>query len=326
MAQPVQEIEIPPLPLRHSSVDEYCRSVMKAQYSPFWFYQDISKTFGNYRKPFQDSEGRWWLRIRQGFAWPADLLSEFVPKCSPSFRYTFLAYQHIVPPGTPANSQLVINVLSLPEYGPNSFNFKKRNKIRQGMKLCDITLMERCEPELIKGITQAWNSLVQRTGWKWPLNEQQMTEKLGEQLDMPATSVMVATEKASGRVSGFLITKIYGDTASVDTIASHSELLSSKPNDSLMYTFMMRAKAIPGVTKGNYSIRGTVTQLEEFKSALGFEHKVYPAQLHARPGFLTAVRMLRPNMYKRLIGETYWEDKPQQEGAPVESAAAEKSS
>lgn len=312
--QQIQEIEVPPLALRHSSVDEYCRAVQKARLNAFWFYQDISKFFGNYRKPFQDSEGRWWLRIRQGFAWPADLLSEFEPKVSPAFKYTFLAYQHIVPPGAPSNSKLAVNVLSLPDYGHASFNYKKRNKIRQGMKLCDIVLLEKPEKELIKGITEAWNSLVQRTGWKWPLNEQQITEKLGEQLDMPATSVLVAIEKASGRVSGFLITKIVGDTASVDTIASNSELLSSKPNDSLMYTFLMRSKQIPGVVKGNYSIRGTVTPLEEFKQALGFEPKIFPAMLHARPGFLSAVKMLRPTMYKRLVGEVYWEDKPEGAG------------
>ncbi len=318
MAQQIQEIEVPALMLRHSSVDEYCRAVQKCKYNAFWFYQDISRVFGNYRKPFQDAEGRWWVRIRQGFAWPADMLTAFVPGRSPSLRYTFLAYQHIVPDESLANSSLVINVVSLPEYGVGSFNFKKRNKIRQGMKMCDIVLLERTDREMVRGLLEAWNSLVQRTGWKWILNEQQLTDRLKELLDLPATSILVAIDRASGRVAGFLISKIYGDTASLDTIASHTDLLGSKPNDALVYAFLMRSKAIEGVTKGNYSIKGTVTKLEEFKTALGFMHQKYPARLHARPGFLSVVRMLKPDMYKRLTGQVYWEESD----APAEPPAS----
>jgi hypothetical protein len=288
-------------------VDDYCRASQKTKHNAFWFYQDISPVFGNFRKPFQDAEGRWWLRVRQGFVWPVDLLTPFVPACRPPRRYSFLAYQHIVPEGLPANSSLVVNVISLPTYHWKMVKYSKRKLIKQGSKACELKLLERLEPELLDGLTAAWNSLVARTNWKWPLTRRQMELRISEMLDLPGTSTLLAIERASGRVAGFLISKTYGDTSTPDIIAAHSDLLHCRPNDVLNYTWLRSIQQLPGITKASHSIKGTTAQLQNFKEELGFTAQKFPAQLHALPGFLPAVRLVRPIMYKRLVGEPYWE-------------------
>jgi hypothetical protein len=308
MAQPIQEIEVPALSLRHCSIEDYCRAVQNCRHNAFWFYQDISRVFGNYRKPFQDDEGRWWLRVRQGFTWPVDLLSEFIPRCKMPWRYTFCGYQHLVPSGAESNSSLYINVLSLPGYGQSALNLKKRNKIRQGFKSCEIKLLRTTEPEMIAGMTAAWNSLVQRTGWKSPMVPEAMALRVAELLDLEGTSILVAMERATGRMAGFLISKTFGNTTTADMVAAHSEMLHCRPNDVLNYTWLRCAQVLPGVTKASHSIKSSMTKLEEFKASLGFTAQKFPAYLHARPGFLAIVRLANPVMYKRLTGEIYWDE------------------
>jgi hypothetical protein len=313
MTAPALERDAPTLPLRHCSVDEYCRAVLKCRHNAFWFYQDISPIFGNFRKPFQDSEGRWWLRVRQGFAWPADLLAGFAATGRLPWRYTFFGYQHIVPEGSAANSALYINVISLPEFHFHTIKSNKRNKIKQGLKACEIRLLDRLEPALLDGMTDAWNSLVQRTGWKWPLTRQQMELRLAEILDLPGTSTIVAIDRASGRVAGFLISKTYGDTSTPDVIAANADLLHCRPNDVLNFAWLNSCVAIPGVTKASHSIKSPTTKLERFKLELGFRPQKFPAHLQARPGFLPLAQATQPLMYKRLVGEPYWEEEPTNE-------------
>ncbi len=304
MAQQAQDIEVPPLMLRSSSTDEYCRALRACKRNAFWAYQEPSAIFGLYGRPYQDSEGIWWYQVRPGFSWPADALAGLSPRRSPPFRGTYLGYQHCVPEGSPSNCSLVINViLNLAAYGAAAIDFKKRNKVRQGLKLCDMVLLERPERELIRSALEAWNSLVQRTGWKHIATEDQLFDQWSELLDLPATSILLAIDHASGRVAGFIISKIFGDTAYIDTIASNTELLSSKPNDALVFTFLKRAMLLAGVTRAHYAIKSTVTQLEEFKTSMGFVPHPFPAMLRARPGLFTMLRVLKPAMYKRLTGQ-----------------------
>ena len=114
---------------------------------------------------------------------------------------------------------------------------------------------------------------------------------------------MLALDKKTNEVAGFLITKAHGNTAYVDTIASNSGLLKSNPNDVLMYTFIRNAQQIPNVDKVHYAIKSDVAPLENFKTSLGFEHYQYPANLCTRPGMLTLLRVFRQQTYKRLTGQ-----------------------
>lgn len=299
-----KEIEYPSLNLRHSSTSDYCHSLLQARTLPFWWYQDTSRGGKNFSLPFQDAQGAWWYQVRPGYAWPVDAIDPLSTPRSLPYSKSYLAYQHVVASGEASNSTLVINtVVDLPAYSPESIDDKRRNAIRKGVRSCDVVQVERIEDAWLPGVAKAWNDLVDRTGWKHHRDGGMIRESWSKLLEIPAATMLLAIDRASGQVAGFLITKIYGQTAYVDTIASNSDLLKSNPNDVLMYTFIRNAQKCSGVTKVHYAIKSSVEHLEKFKTSLGFAHHPFPATLRARPGLLTALRILRPQLYRRLMGQ-----------------------
>ena len=303
MAKQAQEIEVPELTLRHATTDEYCRAAQRCRHNGFWAYHDTSRIFGNYGLPFRDRTGHWWYQARAGFCWPADVFEPFPSGTRPPLGKSFLGCQHLVPDGAPCNCCLAINsIFDLPAYGVNSISDKRR-AIRKGLNKCDIVVVEQVDEPLIAGALDAWNSLVQRTGWRHTLTHEQLSAKWRELLDLPATTILIARDRERGAIAGYLITKIFGDTAYVDTIASNADLLACNPNDALMYTFLRRARLIPGVMKAHYAIKSDVEPLERFKQGLGFEPTPRPANWWAPPGVKLMIRMVAPTTHRRLLGE-----------------------
>lgn len=156
--------------------------------------------------------------------------------------------------------------------------------------------------ELVDGATRCWNDLVQRTGWKRARNSAQVSHSWQRLLDLPSATILIARHRESRRIAGFLITKIYGDTAYVDTIASNSELLACNPNDILMYTFIRNAQELPSVTKMHYAIKSNVATLERFKRGLGFTAHPFAALLCLRAGMSLALSLAAPKTYRRIRG------------------------
>lgn len=303
MPQGPQEIEVPAIELRHSTTDEYCRALQRCRHNAFWAYHATSRLFGNFGRPYQDREGRWWYQMRPGFSWPADVFEAFVPRSGPPLRRAYLGYQHLIPDESAANCRLAINsIFDLPAYGVHALTTKRRNAIRKGLRACEIVRLDTPDPKCIHGALTAWKSLVGRTGWRSNLHEGALRARLMELLDLPAATVLLALDRQTGEVAGFLITKVFGDTAYVDTIASNSALLASNPNDALMYTFLRRAATIPGVNKAHYAIKSNVEALEHFKTTLGFEPTPRPARWTTPPGVKTLIRIASPTMYNRLMG------------------------
>lgn len=300
-----QEIEFPRIALRHCDTEQYGIALHKARTLPFWWYQDLSRGGRNFSLPFQDSHGGWWYQVRPGFAWPVDAIDPIAGggRTLP-YRATFLGYQFVVPDGEASNSTLVINtILDVPGYGVGSIDDKRRNAIRKGLRACEVVKVDAVDEAWVPGVVAAWNDLVGRTGWKSRRNATMVRETWTRLLDLPATTILLAIDRTSGRVAGFLITKVFGQTAYVDTIASSSDLLSSCPNDALMYAFIRNAQQIPAVRKIHYAIKSNVEPLERFKTSLGFAPNRFPARLCARPGLLLLLRGLRPQMYRRLTGQ-----------------------
>ena len=120
---------------------------------------------------------------------------------------------------------------------------------------------------------------------------------------MPGTTILTGKDLASGKRAGFLIVKLIGDTAFVDTIASHTELLHANVNDALMYCFLVSAKAVPGIHKAHYAIKSYDRHLEDFKKSVGFTQTNYPAYTCLRPGVRPALKTLFPRQYARMTGK-----------------------
>ncbi len=297
-------IEAPQLCLDHCSVEEHCLALRELKSLSFWWYQGTSKLFGNYSLPYQDGDGRWWYQMKSGLSWPADFFHPFKTEdASPPFIKSYLGFQRMMANGAASNSHLIINTITdLGAYGLQTIKDKRRNAVRKGFRLCNLSVQREFDAETIEQCRQAWADLTQRTGWKAPVDKEDFYRTWQMLLGCPGVSIIVGREKESGQVAGFLVTKIIGNTAYVDTIASLRHLLKTNVNDALMYAFLLAAQDLPGVKMAHYAIKSTVTALERFKTGLGFQHVSFPAQTHLRTPVGFILRTFFRSKYDRMSG------------------------
>lgn len=304
MAQKVSEIEVPELALGHCSVEEHCKALEQVRALPFWWYQGTSRILGNFSLPFQDKNGNWWYQVKVGLCWPADCFRPIDPDLArPPYSKSFLGYQHVVEDQGDANSHLVINaILDLKIYDADSINAKRRNAIRKGFRSCTLEVLTRPSDDALRGCLRAWNELSARTGWKHACDQKTFFESWRLLADCPGASIIAGRDNESGEIAGFVVTKIIGDTAYVDTIASCTDMLRTNVNDAVMYAFLINAAKLPQVTKAHYAIKSTVTKLEKFKAGLGFEPHPFPAVTRFRPGVEAMLKLCFPAKHRRMIG------------------------
>lgn len=301
----VNPIESPILDLNYSSIEEHCLALCDAREYSFWWYQGRSSLFGNYSLPFRTEDGTWWYQVKPGLCWPSDFLK---PMCDskeviPFFK-NYLGYQHVVSNSTMANSRLVINVIEkIRDYGPETVSTKRRNAIRKGLSDCIFEVLKHPSRETIEECRLAWNDLSRRTGWKNESDSAEFLRTWRFLLDCPGISVIVGRERVSGRVAGFLVTKIIGTTAYVDTIASRDFALGLNVNDVLIYAFVTSAARIAKVEKAHYAIKSRVESLERFKTGIGFTPIPFPAYTMLRVVPRLALKIIFNDKYKRMIGE-----------------------
>jgi hypothetical protein len=287
----IDPIECPNLPLGSAGVEEHCLALRELQGLPFWWYQGKSRLFGNFTRPFRDRGGEWWYQVKPGLCWPADFLE---PR-----RVERGATEGIAP-----DSRLVINVIrDVRSYGPGAIASKRRNAVRKGVQSCLIEILRTRDHATFEECRDAWSQLTRRTGWKGEVDAAEFDRTWSMILECPGASIVVGRDTASGRVAGFLVTKIIGSTAYVDTIASRDEGLRLNVNDALIYAFVRSAAAIPGVSTAHYALKSRVEGLERFKTGIGFEPFPYPAVTRLRGPVRLALRSLMPDKYARMVGE-----------------------
>ncbi|MDD4892108.1 MAG: hypothetical protein PHU85_19470 [Phycisphaerae bacterium] len=297
------DIESPPLPLSHCTVGEHCQALRRIATLPFWWYLGKNRVLGNFSIPFQDREGGWWYQVKPGLCWAADCFAPVAGPAGVSFLRSFHGFQHVVAEESMANSHMVINAITdLSAYGPQAVDSKRRNAVRKGLRSCELTVAKAYDQPTFDQCRLAWDDLVERTGWKQVVDKTSFDESWRKLLECPGTSIIIGRDKESGEVAGFLVTKIIGDTAYVDTIASRTQLLRTNVNDAVMYAFVMNAKALPGVRKAHYAIRSYVEKLEKFKHGLGFVPVSFPARTRLHWPTRLGLKMLYPAYYRRMHG------------------------
>jgi hypothetical protein len=304
MADKAPDIEVPRLDLQACSVEEHCRALLDIKRLAFWWYQGRSSLFGNFSLPFQDGAGHWWYQVKPGFCWPADCFRPMDPsRARPPFARTFLGWQHVVADEAAASSRLTVNaILDLAVYGARAIDAKRRNAVRKGLKICRLEVLKSLDADTLEGCLGAWNDLTSRTGWKGKAERGAFRETWGLLLGVPGVSIIVGRDAETGVVAGFLMVKIIGDTAYVDTIASRTDYLRTNVNDAVMYAFLVNAARLEGVSKGHYAIKSNVVNLERFKTGLGFVPHPFPAVTHLRPGVGPLLRLVFPDKYNRMMG------------------------
>ena len=298
-----QPIDVPELQLRHSTVDEHCEALSRAKKAWFWWYMGMTTVPWNFSLPFQDDYGRWWYQVKPGLCWPADFLAAAgEEKNTIPLLKRFIGYQHVVPAHR-ANSRLIINVIEdISSFGPESVPDKRRN-IRTGFNSCSLEVMDRPDAKVYAECSELWRDFVGRTAWKKAVDAEYISRTWGYIMETPGVSIILGRDRGSGRVAGFLITKIIGDTAYVDTIASSTALMKTKVNDALVYAFVKNAQGLPEVKKAYYTIVSYKATLEKFKQSHGFRPVPYPASTSLMPPAGALIKVLKSESYNRMMGK-----------------------
>ena len=292
------------LDLTHATIDEHCLFLRRVKNMPFWWYMDTQPIIGNYSLPFVDRQGHWWFQVKPGLCWPVDILLPIeIQKSDLKITQRYLGCQYVCDRTAICNSSFMINVISeLGNYDTESIDSKRRNAIRKGAGHCELSIIKAVNKEVAQECTDIWNDLTRRARWKHERTKKYVEESWGRLLDVPGVSIMIAVEAATGRIAGFLITKVIGDTAFVDTIASSTDLLRTNPNDILLYTFIMNAKSLSGIKYVHYAMVSYDEKLEFFKKSMGFQPVRFKTVTVLNPLVEFVLKKCYPKHYDRMIG------------------------
>ena len=301
--------EFSPVALAQTSEDEYCRAALRMHHNEFWWYLNGLAPYRGYSMPFQERGGRWWYRVKPGFAWPVDYFSPRIGRGgsrSPGPR--LLGWQFPVADEI-ANSQVWMNVIhDLSGYGIGAVGSSKRRAIRKGLSSLVIEAVNPDDPALAEEAREVWNSHVDRTSWNRRMEIEPFRRTWSELAAWPGTTVLFARAVDGGaHLCAWLVARVIDSTAYVDTIASHTDRVDKRPNDALIFV-CLSSGALAGVRRAHYSLKSNIQSLEEFKQSLGFVAHGFPSYLLLRWPVGPVLRILRPAIYKRLHGDLEWSE------------------
>jgi len=296
-----------PIELRRTTVDRYCGAVRDAQCSEFWWYMIGLVNQRSRRKPFQDGEGRWWWHVKPGFVWPVDYLTPIARASEAPPGRLLLGWQYPVGEAE-ANSRVHLNVIhDLSGYDLDRIGHKKRrNTIRKALRELAIAPADPADRAFSAEACEVWNSHVRRTGWNTPMSVEEFQATWMELASCPGTTVLAAREQAEGgALCAWLIARVIDDTVFIDTLTSHTDRLASSPNDGLVFLCLLSAARL-GVRHAHYALKSKVETLEAFKQGLGFVPHPFASRLRLRFPVGPLLRMFKPAIYKRLLGDESW--------------------
>lgn len=296
---------VPKLALKRCSVEEHCEALRRVRVLPFWWHLGIHKLFGNFSIPFKGYFGNWWYQVKPGLAWTADCYQRLPPSgARPPLTWCVLGYQHMVPEEGEANSSLVINTIEdFQNYSEKRLDAERRKGIRRALKKCVVEVATDFDRETLTGCLAAWNELTERVHWRRPYTFGEFERSFRAKLDIPGADVVIGRDAESGQVAGFVITKVLGDTAYVDTIASRTELRHLRVNEAMEFSFLANAAKIPGVIRAHGAIKSYQVALEKFKQGLGFVPIAFPTFTRLRGPTEFLLKTMFPNKYRRMMGK-----------------------
>ena len=309
MAETATQPQVPELTLAPASADEYCRSLLATPGAEMWWFQTGLAPYAGFSRPFRDYDGRWWWRPKPQFAWPLDYYQPFASRPRLPRRCCLLGYQYPVAPQH-ANSLVHFNViLDLAGYGLERISSEKRRAVRKGLRELELVRIDPRDPLVAEEARIVWNSHVERTGWNRVFAPRRFVSHWQVLSDHAGTIVLgvrqrqgTSSSTASGHLCAWLIGRLVEGCAYVDTIASHTERLESRPNDTLIFVFLFNA-ARAGLHYANYFLRSSLAPLERFKQSLGFDSSGLPSRLCVNPLVAAGVRLLLPGSWRRLRGD-----------------------
>lgn len=295
------EIAESTLQLPQASMAEYCRAAQRARHNEIWWYFNGLSTRQGFSHPFEDADGRWWYCVKPLFAWPVDYFVPAEGKPRGLALRKLLGWQW--PVRERGNSRVWMNVIhDLRDYGIESVASNKRRAVRKGLRELLIERLDPSNPATCEEARVVWNSHVERTGWNRAFEAERFRATWADLATWPGTAVLGARDPGRERcLCAWLIARVIDRVIYVDTLASHSDRLAHRPNDAIVFTALVSARAA-GVQRAHYSMKSNISSLEAFKESLGFQPWGFPSQLHLRPLVGPAIRLAAPRIYQRLLG------------------------
>lgn len=293
-----------PLPLQFATEQEYCAHARRVRCNEIWWYFNGLARYRGFSKPFADRDGRWWYTVKPGFAWPVDFFSSPGDGRGLSLR-PLLGWQYPVDADR-SNSKVWMNVIhDLSGFDISRVDSDKRRAVRKGLKGLELTTLDAANSEVAREACEVWNSHVARTGWNTPMTPENFARTWRELPDWPGTTVIGARDRESGALCSWVIARVINGVVYVDTLASHTERLDNRPNDTIVYSTLASAAA-GGASRAHYSLRSGNESLERFKASMGFESYAFPARLVLRWPVGMLLRSFKPRVYQRLQGNLQW--------------------
>ncbi len=294
--------------LARTTEDAYCRAAGKMDHNDFWWYYNGLISWAGVWKPFQDSRGRWWYYVKPGFAWPVDYFSPIESFETVMPQKFLLGWQGPVPDER-ADSRVWLNVIhDLSGYDLSRVASNKRRAIRKGFRSLNIEVVDPSQTPLAEEACEVWNSHVERTGWNKTMGTERFVNTWRELADWPGTTVITARDPLkNNELCAWLIARVIDDTVFVDTIASHTDRLTNRPNDTIIFHCLASASAM-GIKQAHYSLKSKLTTLEAFKESLGFVAHPFPSNLKLHWPIGPLLKFTRPRIYMRLYGDPVWSE------------------
>lgn len=292
--------------LARTSEEQYCVSARQMRHNQFWWYYNGLVHSIKRWKPFRDHTGRWWYYVKPGFAWPVNYFESVSEASHGLERKPLLGWQFPVPEEN-ADSRVWLNVMhELKGYGLNRVASNKRRAVRKGIRNLKIEIVDPADCNLAAEACVVWNSHVERTGWNRQMKPERFIATWRELSRWPGTTVIAARDPARGdQLCAWLIARVIDDTVYVDTIASHTDRLEHRPNDTIIFQCLMLAEQM-GVRHAHYSLKSKLESLEAFKQSLGFIAHPFTTRLKLRWPIGPILKRARPDIYMRLHGDPVW--------------------
>jgi hypothetical protein len=275
---------------------------MQAVHNEFWWYFNGLAPWRGFSRPFVDDTGRWWYRVKPGFAWPVNFFDALKQQPTGREFRSLLGWQYPVEQEDAADSAVRMNVIErLDEYEIRSLPDAKRRAIRRGVRNLEVVVIDSADKATAIAAHEVWKSHVSRTGWNAPLSKDRFLYSWEELSRWPGTTVLAARVPSTRLICAWMIARVVDEVIYIDTLASHTDRLEHRPNDFIAFAALTAAK-LQGTRRAHYSLASNKSSLETFKQSLGFEARAFPSRLHLRPGIGLALRLLRPGAYRRLLG------------------------
>lgn len=243
-------------------------------------------------------DGVFWETTRWGYCKPAIPFQEVQPKIKrPARLKTLLGYSHRINDSKFASGHL--HALIMPKTRistwslENSVDAKRRNAIRKGLRINQVSRIENIDPFREDMTAIAISTAIRNKRGLQPDYYRDQNDQWWQSMIRVSTYSELWATFYEGRMIAYLSVQVAGRLAVIDGAKSMTEHLNVCPNDALVYSFVDSCRErteIQEIWYGHWS--EDKPTLNDFKLSFGFERQSIPFYRKALCGFVTTPQWL----------------------------------